>query len=76
MFEEDDPEMLTPNYWATTAEDNTLAIDAILNHRLREGISNADTPPWLTFLILAGKDLINPGRDDFEYHVRARLQVL
>ena len=49
MFEEDDPEMLTPNYWVTAADDTALAIDAILNHRLREGISKADTPPYLPF---------------------------
>ena len=44
MFEEDDTEMLTPNYWATTTDDNILAIDAILNHRLRQDISTSFVP--------------------------------
>ena len=39
MFEEDDAEMLTPNYWTTTADENVAAIDAILNHRIRQDIS-------------------------------------
>ncbi|MCJ1475967.1 hypothetical protein MMC13_004631 [Lambiella insularis] len=55
MFEEDDTEILTPNYWATTASESTLAIDAVLNHRLR--------PDTI-------KDLNHPGRDDFEYYVK------
>ena len=71
MFEEDDPEILTPNYWASAADESILAIDAILNHRLREGISKAYASPYLTLLTPVGKDLMNPGRDDFEYHVRA-----
>ncbi|MCJ1319670.1 hypothetical protein MMC15_005006 [Xylographa vitiligo] len=55
MFEEDDAEMLTPNYWTTTADENIAAIDAILNHRIRQDID---------------KDLNNLGRDDFEYYVK------
>lgn len=35
-FDEDDSENMTPSYWAT-AEDNTPAIDIVLNHRLSEG---------------------------------------
>lgn len=38
-FEEDDSEMLTPNYWANAAEDNAPAIDSVLNHRLRADIT-------------------------------------
>jgi chromodomain-helicase-DNA-binding protein 1 len=33
---EEDTENLTPNYWAY-ADDNTPAIDQVLNHRLKEG---------------------------------------
>ena len=40
-FEEEDTDMLTPNHWVTIAEDNTPAIDAILNHRLKEGTSRS-----------------------------------
>lgn len=32
-FEEEDSENMTPNYWAT-AEDDSPAIDIVLNHRL------------------------------------------
>ena len=38
-FEEDDPEMLTPNYWPTGQAEDIPAIDAILNHRVRENTS-------------------------------------
>lgn len=33
---EEDTENMTPNYW-TYVEDNTPAIDQVLNHRLKEG---------------------------------------
>ena len=62
---------LTPNYWANTYDESVPAIDAILNHRPREDISkhcqlccvrgNADDAQ--------DRDLLNPGRDDFEYYV-------
>ena len=42
-FEEEDTDMLTPNQWVTVAEDNRPAIDAILNHRMKEGISTSPT---------------------------------
>lgn len=38
-FEEEDPDMLTPNYWTTVPDENIQAIDLVLNHRLREGTS-------------------------------------
>ena len=44
MFEEDDAEMLTPNYWTTTADENIAAIDAILNHRIRQDIGIIFSP--------------------------------
>ena len=50
---EDDPATYTPNNWLV--DDGSPAIDAILNHRVREDI---------------GKTPLNPGRDDFEYFVK------
>ena len=35
----DELETLTPNYWPTGPDENVPAIDAVLNHRLREDIS-------------------------------------
>lgn len=34
---EDDAEDMTPNYWTYVEEDNTPAIDQVLNHKLKEG---------------------------------------
>ena len=45
----------TPSYWVAATEDNSPAIDAILNHRLRADI---------------GEQPLHPGRDDFEYYVK------
>ncbi|KIW99623.1 uncharacterized protein Z518_11036 [Rhinocladiella mackenziei CBS 650.93] len=39
IFEEDDPETLTPNYWTNGQEDNSPAIDIVLNHRLKAGVT-------------------------------------
>lgn len=41
MFEEEEEEAngFTPNYCAAATDQNVPAIDAILNHRLREGLS-------------------------------------
>ncbi|KAJ9664235.1 ATP-dependent DNA helicase Hrp3 [Neophaeococcomyces mojaviensis] len=38
-FEEEDSEMLTPNNWMNAPEDNTPAIDIVLNHRLKADIT-------------------------------------
>ncbi|KAK5085011.1 ATP-dependent DNA helicase Hrp3 [Lithohypha guttulata] len=38
-FAEEESEMLTPNYWATAPEDNTPAIDTVLNHRLKADVT-------------------------------------
>ena len=38
MFD-DEADMVPQSYWTTTAEDNVPAIDAVLNHRLREDTS-------------------------------------
>lgn len=39
MFSEEETDMLTPNYWAAGPDENVPAIDAVLNHRLK----NADS---------------------------------
>lgn len=39
MFSEDETDMMTPNYWAVGADENVPAIDAVLNHRLKDDIS-------------------------------------
>lgn len=44
MFEEDESEMMTPNYWLTGQDDGTPAIDMVLNHRLREGKTELSEP--------------------------------
>jgi len=38
-FVEDDPDVLTPNYWVNGVEDNSPAIDIVLNHRLKADIT-------------------------------------
>ena len=48
MFDEDETEMLTPSYWITGSEENTPAIDAILKHRLLDGISEHLCPRSLS----------------------------
>ncbi|KAK4906799.1 ATP-dependent DNA helicase Hrp3, partial [Elasticomyces elasticus] len=42
-FEEDNGEMLTPNYWPTE-QDNTPAIDSVLDHRLKVDVT---TPQYV-----------------------------
>ncbi|OAP54532.1 hypothetical protein AYL99_10980 [Fonsecaea erecta] len=44
MFEEEDPEMMTPNYWVNGQDDNSPAIDIVLNHRLKADVT---TPTYL-----------------------------
>ncbi|OAL34281.1 hypothetical protein AYO20_06537 [Fonsecaea nubica] len=39
MFEDDDPETMTPNYWVNGQEDNSPAIDIVLNHRLKADVT-------------------------------------
>ena len=69
----DDEDILTPNYWPTGPEENSPAIDVVLDHRLREdtseyiltGLCNSKLTMDL------GEEMANPGRDDFEYYVSA-----
>ncbi|KAH8663069.1 P-loop containing nucleoside triphosphate hydrolase protein [Tricladium varicosporioides] len=53
--EDEESEMMTPNYWAADTEDTTPYIDVVLKHRLKEEAS------------LENEDL---GRDDFEYYIK------
>lgn len=39
IFDEDESEMMTPNYYYTAEQDNTPAIDVVLNHRLKADIT-------------------------------------
>ncbi|KAI9819916.1 MAG: hypothetical protein M1827_006486 [Pycnora praestabilis] len=55
MFNEEESEMLTPNYYAAGNEEDVSGIDAILNHRLKDDIS---------------KDNPDPGRDDFDFYIK------
>ncbi|KAF2162356.1 hypothetical protein M409DRAFT_69242 [Zasmidium cellare ATCC 36951] len=41
LSDEEDTENMTPNYWTYT-EENTAAIDQVLNHRLKEGADPSD----------------------------------
>lgn len=70
MFD-DEADMMPQTYWTTTAEENVPAIDAVLNHRLREDTSELAQTVLLKVGadLFIGKDLDDPGRDDFEYHV-------
>jgi chromodomain-helicase-DNA-binding protein 1 len=43
MFDQADSEMMTPNYWPVGQEDDRPAIDVVLNHRLRELVT--EMPP-------------------------------
>ncbi|KIV88307.1 hypothetical protein PV10_08001 [Exophiala mesophila] len=39
MFDDNDPDTLTPSYWANGVEDNSPAIDIVLNHRLKPDVT-------------------------------------
>ena len=39
MFDQAESEMMTPNYWPAGQEDTRPAIDIVLNHRFKEGIT-------------------------------------
>lgn len=67
--EEDDTENLTPNYWTYAEEDHTPSIDAILNHRVIEGIgAQTESMPSVHSTDHAtDKDI--PDKHDYEFHV-------
>ena len=67
--------MVPQSYWPAGPEENTPAIDAVLNHRLREDTSQLHDKVLLqsgTNLCL-GKEITDPGRDDFEYYVSSTI---
>lgn len=67
--EEDDTENVTPNYWTYAEEDNTPAIDAILNHRVIEGIGahTASVKCCQSTDLPTEKDI--PDKHDYEFYV-------
>ena len=68
---DDEENILTPGYWVTAPEEDTPAIDVVLNHRLREDrsklyivvVSDAKIYPSID------TEIMTPGKEDFEYKV-------
>ena len=67
-FEEDNTEMLTPNYWPAGQAEDAPAIDAILNHRARPKTSKL-LKYHTVHILTVEVNTTTVGRDDFEYHV-------
>ena len=72
---DDEENILTPGYWVTAPEEDTPAIDVVLNHRLREDRSKL-------YIVAESKaktyssidtEITTPGKEDFEYKVSANL---
>ncbi|OCL09033.1 chromo domain-containing protein 1 [Glonium stellatum] len=55
MFDDDESELTTPNYWGAAAEDNSPAIDIVLDHRPKEN---------------SGLDPRNPHKKNFDYFIK------
>ena len=72
MFD-DEADMVPQGYWPTGPEENVPAIDAVLNHRLREDTGQRDGRMIVESETntATGKEVTDPGRDDFEYYVSA-----
>lgn len=70
MFD-DEADMLPQSYWSTGPEENVPAIDAVLNHHLREDTSQSQNRVIMgsDTELSTGKEVTDPGRDDFEYYV-------
>lgn len=71
---DEDSEMLTPNYWVY-AEDDALAIDVVLNHRLKDDASQY-RPRYRPndSVLTVALDIQDPDKNDFEFYVRLSLQ--
>ena len=74
MFD-DEADMVAQEYWTAGPDENVPAIDAVLNHRLRN-----DTGQQYGRVVVesetdlsTGKEIVDPGRDDFEYYVSIKL---
>ena len=74
MFD-DEADMVPQEYWTAGPEETVQAIDAVLNHRLRNDISqqsDGEAAQSETNLPI-GKEITDPGRDDFEYYVSSHI---
>ena len=74
MFD-DEADMVPQEYWAAGPEETVPAIDAVLNHRLRNDTSqrfDGEVAGSETNLP-TGKEITDPGRDDFEYYVSGNI---
>ena len=71
MFD-DEADTLPQGSWAAAPDENVPAIDAVFNHRLREDTGQRYDEVILEAKanMLTGKEVTEPGRDDFEYYVR------
>ena len=69
MFD-DEADMVPQGYWPTGPEENVPAIDAVLNHRLREDTGQRYHRVTVgSETDLAIEEVTDPGRDDFQYYV-------
>ena len=70
MFD-DEADMVPQDYWTAGPEENSPAIDAVLNHRLRGDTSQRyeDEMVGEETNSPTDKEVTDPGRDDFEYYV-------
>ena len=74
MFD-DEADMVPQEYWTAGPEEDVPAIDAVLNHRLRN-----DTSQRYRGEVVGSEanmpivhEATDPGRDDFEYYVGINL---
>ena len=67
---EEDTENLTPNYWAYV-DDNTPAIDQVLNHRLKDGAgeNTQQLDAYEYKRLMQILDSTDPDKHDFEFFV-------
>ena len=71
MFDDEADMVPQQEYWVAGPEETVPAIDAVLNHRLRNDTSqrfDGEVAGSETNLP-TGKEITDPGRDDFEYYV-------
>ena len=74
MFD-DEADMVPQEHWAASPEETVPAIDAVLNHRLRNDTSqrfHGEVAGSETEMP-TGKEITDPGRDDFEYYVSGHI---
>lgn len=74
MFD-DEADMVPQEYWTAGPEEDVPAIDAVLNHRLRNDTSQLYGRGVLGLMtnMPIGHEVTDPGRDDFEYYVGINL---